>query len=59
VFETVNWADSGFGTVYSDIVTAGGTNLISDTLMTPLGDFPIPVYLEAAAGLAADMFNGV
>jgi hypothetical protein len=59
VFETVNWADSGFGTVYADIVTAGGTNLISDTLVTPSGDFPIPVFLDAAAGLAADMFNGV
>ena len=40
VFETVNWADSGFGSVYADIVTAGGTNLISRDSGNPVGRLP-------------------
>jgi len=29
----------------------------TDTLVTPFGDFPIPVDFDLAAGLAADMFH--
>jgi hypothetical protein len=60
VFETVNWADTGVENIYSDIVSAtGGADTITDTLVTPWGDFTIPVYLDAAAGLAADSFSGI
>jgi hypothetical protein len=60
VFETVNWADTGIENVYSDIVSAtGGADTITDTLVTPWGDFTIPIYLDAAAGLAADSFSGI
>jgi hypothetical protein len=60
VFETVNWADTGVENVYSDIVSAtGGADTITDTLVTPWGDFTIPVDLDAAAGLAADSFSGI
>lgn len=59
VFETVTWAD-GVENVYSDIVSAsGGANTITDTLVTPWGDFTIPVSLDAAAGLAADSLSGI
>jgi hypothetical protein len=60
VFETVNWADTGIENVYSDIVSAtGGADTITDTLVTPWGDFTIPIYLDAAAGLAADSISGI
>jgi hypothetical protein len=62
VFETTTWADdSGYEIVYSDIVssTPGGADTITDTLVTPLGDFALPVDLDAAAGLAADSFSGI
>jgi hypothetical protein len=60
VFETVNWADTGIENVYSDIVSAtGGADTITDTLVTPWGDFTIPIYLDAAADLAADSFSGI
>jgi hypothetical protein len=60
VFETSSWAGSGVENVYSDIVSAtGGADTITDTLVTPYGDFTIPVSLDAAAGLAADSFGGI
>ena len=37
----------------------GGADTITDTLVTPWGDFTIPIYLDAAAGLAADSFSGI
>ena len=55
VFETVIWPNSGMENVYSDIVsTTGGADTITDTLLTPWGDFTIP-----AAGLAVDSFSGI
>jgi hypothetical protein len=60
VFETVTWGDTGFENVYTDIVSAtGGADTITDTLVTPLGDFTLPSTFEAAAGLATDMFGGI
>jgi hypothetical protein len=60
VFETVSWADTGVEAIYSDIPSVtGGADTIADTLVTPWGDFAIPVYLDAAAGLATDSFSGI
>ena len=60
VFETVTWGDTGFENVYTAIVSAtGGADTITDTLVTPLGDFPLPNMFDAALGLAADMFGGI
>jgi hypothetical protein len=60
VFETVTWGDTGFENVYTDIVSAtGGADTITDTLVTPLGDFTLPNMFDAAAGLATDMFGAI
>ena len=56
-FETVTWGDTGYENIYSDIAsTAAGGDMISDTLVTPFGDFSIPLALDAASGLASDAF---
>lgn len=60
VFETVTWGDTGFGNIYSDIAsTVAGGDVISDTLVTPFGDFTVPMTFDAAAGLASDVFTGI
>jgi len=60
VFETVTWGQTGFENVYTDIVSAtGGANTITDTLVTPLGDFTLPNTFDAAVGLATDMFGAI
>jgi hypothetical protein len=58
VFETVTWGDTGFANIYSDIAsTAAGGDIISDTLVTPFGDFTVPTSFDAAANLAGDLFG--
>jgi hypothetical protein len=48
IFNTVNYA--GIENIYSDLTSAtGGADTISDTVVTPLGDFSIPVTFDAAA----------
>jgi hypothetical protein len=55
VFETVTWGDTGYENIYSDIASAvAGQDVISDTLVTPFGDFTIPLAIDAASGLASD-----
>ncbi|WP_343710310.1 hypothetical protein [Mycobacterium sp.] len=57
MFETLTLGDSGFGNVYSDLAsTTPGADVISDTLVTPFGDFAIPSTLDPAAVLADDSF---
>jgi hypothetical protein len=57
VIETTTYGSSGFENVYSDLASATpGGDVISDTVVTPFGDFTIPSSLDAAAGLAADTF---
>lgn len=47
----------GFENVYSDIVgTGGAANLITDTLVTPFGDFTIPTAYDATTALTAAEF---
>ncbi len=57
VFETVTFGDTGVESVYTDIVSATGDQ-ITDTLVTPLGDFTIPQTFDAVSGLFGDFFAG-
>jgi hypothetical protein len=58
VFDAYTYGGSGFETVYSDLAsTTPGAEVVSETLVTPFGDFTLPTTLDAAAGLAADMFS--
>ena len=60
VFDTLTYGDSGFENIYTDLAsTTAGADTITDTLVTPFGDFTIPTSLDVAAGLASDMFGGV
>jgi hypothetical protein len=60
VFDTFTFGDSGFENIYSDLAsTTAGGELISDTFVTPFGDFTIPATIDAAAGLANDIFQGI
>ena len=52
VFDYYNFGNGGFENIYSDLPSASG-NLISDTLVTPFGDFTIPVTLDAASAASA------
>ncbi|MGH3564149.1 MAG: hypothetical protein ACRDTN_20820, partial [Mycobacterium sp.] len=53
-FDLVNYG-LGFENVYSDLAAPSG-NVISDTFVTPLGDFTIPTTLDLAAAFATDSF---
>jgi hypothetical protein len=57
-FEIVNFANTGFESVYSDIASAvPGQDIITETFVTPFGDISLPAPFDAAAGLIHDMFN--
>jgi hypothetical protein len=61
VIETVSLGP-GFANVYADLIGAGGAATITDTLITPFGDFPIPDAAQFALvlpDLTGDMFSGV
>jgi hypothetical protein len=61
LIETVSLSP-GFENVYSDIIGWGGSTTITDTLVTPFGDFAIPNASEFALvvpHLTADMFSGI
>ncbi len=45
---------SRFETIYSDLVSTTGANVISETFVTPFGDFPIHTTTDLAANVAAD-----
>jgi hypothetical protein len=53
VIDVANYG-SGFETVYSDLISSTGANVISDTVVTPFGDFAIPTTFDATSGLVAD-----
>jgi hypothetical protein len=60
VFETVTFGDSGVENIYSDIAsTTAGGDVISDTLVTPLGDTVIPSTMDTSAALVNDLFSGI
>jgi hypothetical protein len=52
----VNDYGGGFETIYSDLVSTTGANVISETFVTPIGDFPIHPTLDLAANLADSSF---
>jgi hypothetical protein len=53
VFDTYTLGDSGYENIYSAVPSSGG-DVISDTWVTPLGDYTIPVTLDAADVAVAD-----
>jgi hypothetical protein len=46
----------GYETIYSDLVSTTGANVISETFVTPFGDFAIHPAFELAANLADSSF---
>jgi hypothetical protein len=50
IFDTLNLGH-GFENVYADILGAGGTSTVTDTLVTPLGDVNLPVFFDATSAL--------
>lgn len=60
VYDVMNFGN-GFENIYTDIPGADGTaNSITDTLVTPFGDFNIPTDFDAAGLLdPGDAFSGV
>jgi hypothetical protein len=52
----VNDFGGGYETVYSDLVSTTGANVISETLVTPLGDFAIHPTMDLAANLTDSSF---
>ena len=58
VIDQFNFGSSGFENAYSDVVGGApdGSNLITDTFITPFGDFNIPTLYDAAAVLDASNF---
>jgi hypothetical protein len=60
-FNIFTFGNSGFENVIADLAspTAGGANVVSDTLVTPLGDFAIPLS-ELVTGLPfGSLLDGV
>ncbi|HUB56506.1 MAG TPA: hypothetical protein VMB04_15230 [Mycobacterium sp.] len=58
VIDTTTFGDSGLENIYSDLAsTTPGTDVISDTLVTPIGDLTIPLHVDLFANLAADIFT--
>jgi hypothetical protein len=55
VFDVDNYG-GGFETVYSDLASTTGTNVITETFVTPFGDFAINPAFELAANAADSSF---
>jgi hypothetical protein len=55
VFDVDNYG-LGFETIYSDLVSTTGSNVITETFVTPFGDFAIPPAFELAANAADSSF---
>jgi hypothetical protein len=59
VFDTFTFGDTGIENIYIDLAsTAAGGDVISDTLVTPFGDFIIPATVDLSAALASVTFLG-
>jgi hypothetical protein len=55
VFDTYTFGHGGFENIYADVAsTTGGADVISDTLVTPFGDYTIPGTFDAADFPVAD-----
>jgi hypothetical protein len=55
-YDTVTFGDTGFELIYSDLVSSSG-NVITETLVTPLGDITVPSTFDAAAALATEILS--
>lgn len=55
---TVTLSD-GYELIYSDLVSSTGTDVITDTLVTPSGDVVLPSSLDGAAALLTDILTGM
>jgi hypothetical protein len=55
VLDTYTLGDSGYANIYSAIPTGGGNYEITDTVVTPQGDYTIPATFNAADLTAADV----
>jgi hypothetical protein len=54
VLDTYTLGDSGYVNIYSAIPTGGGNYEITDTVVTPEGDYAVPTTFNAADLTAAD-----
>jgi hypothetical protein len=54
VLDTYTLGDSGYANIYSAIPTGGGNYEITDTVVTPEGDYAIPTTFDAADLTAAN-----
>jgi hypothetical protein len=54
VLDTYTLGDSGYANIYSAIPTGGGNYEITDTVVTPEGDYAMPTTFNAADLTAAD-----
>lgn len=54
VLDTYTLGDSGYANIYSAIPTGGGNYEITDTVVTPAGDYTLPTTFNAADLTAAD-----
>ena len=54
VFDTYTLGDSGYANIYSAIPAGGGKFEITDTVVTPEGDYAMPTTFNAAGLTAAD-----
>jgi hypothetical protein len=52
----VNSYGSGFETIYSDLVPADGANVITETFVTPFGDFDLNPFMDLAANVPEGSF---
>jgi hypothetical protein len=52
----VNSYGSGFETIYSDLVPTNGANVITETFVTPFGDFALNPFMDLAANVPEGSF---
>jgi hypothetical protein len=58
-FDTVTFGDTGYELIYSDLIGAtSSADVVTETLVTPLGDVTVPSTFDAAAALATDILSG-
>src|ERR1700744_3404448 len=55
VLDTYTLGDTGYANIYSAIPTGGGNYEITDTVVTPTGNYAIPTTFNAAELTAADV----
>jgi hypothetical protein len=55
-FDLLTFGDTGYSLIYSDLAsTTGGSDIVAETLVTPMGDITIPTTYDAVAALTSDI----